>query len=53
MLMCYHLILVLVLHQELRDLYFFLSIYTDELIAAPNIMTFFPMLPSINKNSER
>ena len=49
--MWYHLILVLVLHQELRYL-FLLSICTDELISAPKLMTVFPMLPSVNKNSE-
>ena len=26
---------------------------TDELISAPKIMTFFPMLPSANENCER
>ena len=30
-----------------------LSICTDELISAPEIMTFFPKLPSANKNSGR
>ena len=30
-----------------------LSTCTDELISAPKIMTFFPQLPSVNKNSER
>ena len=25
----------------------------DELISAPKIMTFFPMLPCVNENSER
>ena len=32
---------------------FLLSKYTDELISAPKVMTFFPTLPSIDKNSER
>ena len=32
---------------------FLLSICTDELISAPKTMTFFPMLASVNKNSER
>ena len=32
---------------------FLLSICTDEFISAQKIMTFFPKLPSINKNSER
>ena len=27
--------------------------FIDELISASKIMTFFPMLPSVNKNSER
>ena len=44
---------MLVFHQELRNLYFYLSIYADELISAPKIMLFFPMLPSVNKDSER
>ena len=30
-----------------------LSICTDELISAANILTFFPMLPSVNENWER
>ena len=30
-----------------------LSICIDELISAPKIVTFFPMLSSVNKNSER
>ena len=30
-----------------------LSTRTDEPISAPKIMTFFPKLPSVNKNSER
>ena len=30
-----------------------LSICTDELISTPKIMTFFPMLPSVNENSKR
>ena len=47
--MSYHLILVLVLHQEL----ILLSICTDELISAPKAMIYFPMLPSVNKNSEQ
>ena len=50
--MSHHLIFVLVLHQELTIL-FLLSICTDEIILAPKIMTFFPMVPSVNKNSER
>ena len=32
---------------------FLLSICTDELISASKIMTVFPMLPSVNENSER
>ena len=32
---------------------FLLSTCTDELISAPKTMTFFPMLASLNKNSER
>ena len=48
--MSYHLINVLILHQELRYLYFY---YQCELISAPKIMTLFPVLPSVNKNSER
>ena len=30
-----------------------LLICTDEAISAPKILTFFPLLPSVNKNSER
>ena len=30
-----------------------LSTYTDELISAPKIMKFFPMVPSGNENSEQ
>ena len=32
---------------------FLLSICTDNLISAPKIMTFIPMLPSVNKNLEQ
>ena len=32
---------------------FLLSICTDELVSAPKLLTFFHMLPSVNKNSER
>ena len=32
---------------------FLLSICTDELISTPKIMTFFPMLPSVNEIFER
>ena len=30
-----------------------LSICTDEFISSPKTMTFFPMLPSVDENSER
>ena len=50
--MLYNLILVLVLHHKLRS-FPLLSISTDELISAPKIMTFLPMLSSTNKHSER
>ena len=30
-----------------------LSVCTDELISAPKLRTFFPMLPPVNKKSER
>ena len=30
-----------------------LWIWTDRLISAPNIVAFFPKLPSVDKNSER
>ena len=49
--MQYHLILVLVLCQELR--YLFPDICTEELISSPKKITFFPTLPSDNENSER
>ena len=47
--------LVLVSCKELRYICFVINIhrYTDELILAPKIMTFFCMLPSVDKNSER
>ena len=32
---------------------FLLSKCTDELISTPKVMKSFPMLPSVNKNSER
>ena len=32
---------------------FLLSIFTDQLISAPKILTFFCILPSVNENSER
>ena len=32
---------------------FLLSKYTDEVTSAPKVMTLFPTLPSIDKNSER
>ena len=51
--MSFHLSIVLVLHEKLRYIFFLLSICTYELILAPKIMTFLPMLPSVNKNSER
>ena len=51
--MSFHLIIVLVLHEKLRYIFFLLSICTYEPILAPKIMTFLPMLPSVNKNSER
>ena len=44
--MSYHLIYVLILHQELRYLYFY---YQCELISAPKIMTLFPVLPSVRE----
>ena len=47
--MKYHLILVLVLHQEL----FLLSICTDEFISAPKMITLFPTLSFVNEDSER
>ena len=49
--MWYHLTLLLVLHQEIS--FPLLSICKDEFISALKIMTFFPKLPSLNKNSER
>ena len=33
--------------------FFLLSTWTDELISAPKIMPFLPMLPIVNENSER
>ena len=48
--MSYHLILVLVLHQELRYLYFYYQ-YTEISHVIDNDI--FIMLPSGNKNSER
>ena len=51
--MWYHLILLLVVPQELNISLFSLSVCTDELILAPKIMTLFPMLSSVNINSER
>ena len=43
-------ILVLVLHEDLRYLYFLFlgSVCTDDRVSAPKIMTIFPMLPSVN-----
>ena len=41
------------LNQELRYLFSLLSRGTDELISAPKIIAFFPMLPSVNRNSEK
>ena len=38
---------------KIRISLFLLSAYTDELISAPKIMTFLPILPSGNENSER
>ena len=38
---------------RIRIFFPLLSICTDHLISAPKIMTFFPKLPSLNKNSER
>ena len=32
---------------------FLLSTCTDDLMSTPKIMTFFPMLPSVNENSEQ
>ena len=49
--MQYHLIFVLVIHQD--QSFPLLLICTDELISALKIMTFFPVLPSVNKNSGR
>ena len=49
--MWYHLILLLVLHQELRYFFLLLSIFTDELILASKIKTFFRMIPSANEKS--
>ena len=51
--MWYHLILLLVVPQELNISLFSLSVCTDELILAPKIMTLIPMLSSVNINSER
>ena len=48
--MWYHLILALVRHQKSL---FLLSICTEKLISDPKIMTFSPMLPSVNENAER
>ena len=38
---------------RIRISLFLLSICTDELISAPKLMTFFPMLPSVNEYSGR
>ena len=51
--MSHHLILVLVLCQELRYLFHYHLHAQNELISALKIMTFFTMLPSINENCER
>ena len=54
--MCYHLILLLVIYQELIYLYFYyvqIIICTDDLISATKTVTLFPMLPFVNENSER
>ena len=54
--MWYHLILLLVIYQELLYLYFYyvqIIICTDELISAPKTITIFPTLPFVNENSER
>ena len=41
------------LSTRIKISYPLLSTSTDELISAPKIITFFPHLPSGNKNSER
>ena len=51
--MWYHLIVELVLLQEIKISLFFLSICTDELMLAPKIMTFFPTPPYAYENSEQ
>ena len=51
--MWYHLILLLVLHQELIYIYHFLSICTTELISTPEIITFISLLLSVNKGFGR
>ena len=55
--MWYHLILALVLQQEVlqQELRYFIFIISmqDELLSALKIMTFLPMLPSVNENFER
>ena len=52
-----HLILALVLQQEVlqQELRYFIFIISmqDELLSALKIMTFLPMLPSVNEHFER
>ena len=51
--MWYHLILLLVIYQELIYLYFYyvqIIICTDDLISATKTITLFPMLPFLNEN---
>ena len=50
--MCYHLIFVRILDQELY-LLFLLSVCTVDLISALKTITVFPMLPSANENYKR
>ena len=37
---------------RIKIYFFLLTIRTDEVISTPEVMTFFPILASLNKNSE-